>query len=276
MRIAAIVVAHNSAADLPRSLGCLSPLGLYRIVVADNASTDDGAEVARRHAAEVITLPNVGFGAAVNAAADAVPDADALLLLNPDCDIGPGSFARLVGALGDDQRLAAVGPVMRYPDGHYGISSGPEPSLTKEWLAALGVDRLVPRRLAAAAARSAWLRRRVRMLGYVAGPPASGVRVADWLSGFCMLMRASAFREVGGFDARFFLYFEDVDLCRRLRERGWTVATVAASVADHTESTSTKVVGKRRLYRTGMSVYFSKHGTRTQRLLARMLRTLPI
>jgi GT2 family glycosyltransferase len=276
MRVAAIVVAHNSAADLPRSLGCLSALGLHRVVVADNASTDGSAEVARRYTGHVLTLPNVGFGAAVNAAADAVPDVDAYLLLNPDCDIGPGSFARLVDALRGDERLAAAGPVMRYPNGRYGISSGPEPSMAKEWLAALRVDRLVPRRLAAAAARSPRLRRRVRLLGYAAAPPGSGVHEADWLSGFCVLVRATAYREVGGFDPRFFLYFEDVDLCRRLRERGWSVATVAASVADHTESTSTKAVGKRQLYRTGMSVYFSKHGTRTQRLLARVLRTLPI
>jgi N-acetylglucosaminyl-diphospho-decaprenol L-rhamnosyltransferase len=276
MRIAAIVVAHNSAADLPRSLGCLSPLGLHRVVVADNASTDDSAEVAGRYTRHVLALLNVGFGAAVNAAADAVPDVDAYLLLNPDCAIGPDSFARLVDALRADGRLAAVGPVMRYPDGRYGISSGPDPSMAKEWLAALRVDRLVPRRLAAAAARSSWLRRRVRLLGYVAAQPASGVHEADWLSGFCLLVRAVAFRDAGGFDPRFFLYFEDVDLCRRLRQRGWSVGTVAASVADHTESTATKVAGKTRLYRTGMSVYFSKHGTRTQRLLARVLRTLPI
>jgi GT2 family glycosyltransferase len=286
MRVAAIVVAHNSAADLPGSLGCLGPLGLHRVVVADNASTDDGAAVARHYGAHVLPLPNIGFGAAVNAVADAVPHVDAYLLLNPDGALDPGSFAGLVGALRDDDRLAAVGPVMRYPDGRFGISSGPEPSMAKEWLAALRVDRLVPRRLAAVAARSPWLRRRVGLLGYVAvepasaGPasagPASELRQADWLSGFCVLVRATAFREVGGFDPRFFLYFEDVDLCRRLRERGWSVATVAASVADHTESTSTKAVGKRRLYRAGMSVYFSKHGTRTQRLLAQVLRKLPI
>jgi GT2 family glycosyltransferase len=282
VRIAAIVVAHNSVADLPRSLGCLDRLGLDRVVVADNASTDGSAALARRCTRHVLALRNVGFGAAVNAAADEAPDADAYLLLNPDCVIEQASFDRLVDALRADERLAAVGPLMRYPDGRFGIASGPEPSMAKEWLAALRVDRLVPRRLAVAAARSPRLRRRFRLLGYVAaqpGPgPASGpdVRPADWLSGFCVLVRATAFREVGGFDPRFFLYFEDVDLCRRLRERGWAVATVGASVADHTESTSTRAVGKRRLYRTGMSVYFSKHGSRTQRLLARVLRTLPI
>jgi GT2 family glycosyltransferase len=276
MRITAIVVAHNSAADLPRSLGCLGPLGVDRIVVVDNASTDDGAAIARRYTPHVLTRPNVGFGAAVNAAAAAAPDADAFLLLNPDCDIDPADFARLRDALRTDPRLAAVGPVMRYPDGRFGISSGPEPSLAKEWLAALRVDHLVPRRLAIAAARAPRLRRWLPMLRYLDVEPATGVRVADWLSGFCLLVRATAFSQVGGFDPRFFLYFEDVDLCRRLREAGWVVATVATSVADHTESTSTAAVGKRRLYRAGMDVYFSKHGTRTQRLAARVLRKLPI
>ncbi len=275
MRVAAIVVAYNSAAELPESLGSLAALRLHRIVVADNSSTDGSADIARRYTQHVMTLPNVGFGAAINAATQSVTDADAYFLLNPDCRISPENFALLTEALAADPGTGLVAPLMRYPDGRYGVSSGSEPSMAKEWLAALRVDDLVPEGVKRRLSRSAFLRRRIRMLDYLAVEPAPEVRPVEWVSGFCMLVRAKAFHQVGGFDERFFLYFEDVDICKRLRVQGWGVSSVGASVADHKESTSTAAVGKNRLYRDGMSVYFSIHGTRVQRTLASALRKFP-
>jgi GT2 family glycosyltransferase len=233
-------------------------------------------EIARAYTPHVISLPNVGFGAAINAAADSAPDVDAYFLLNPDCHLTEEAFAELVDAFRDDPRLGAVAPLMRYPDGRYGVSSGSEPSMAKEWLAALRVDHLVPTRLKNSLSRSRWLRSRLRMLDYLDVEPTGRTRSVEWVSGFCMLVRAEAFRDVGGFDPRYFLYFEDVDICLRLRERGWQVASVGSSIAEHKESTSTATVGKKRLYRSGMVVYFTHHGTRGQRLLARALRRLPI
>lgn len=276
VKVAAIVVSYNSARDLPSSLGCLTALPLHRIVVVDNSSTDNSVEIARAYTPDVMTLPNVGFGAAINAAVASVPDADAYFLLNPDCQISADGFESLRQALRADARLGAVAPLMRYPDGRYGISSGPDPSMAKEWLAALRIDHLVPTNLKNYLARSTTIRSRFRMLEYVAGEPNGEVRAVAWVFGFCMLVRADAFRDVGGFDPRFFLYFEDVDICKRLRERGWQVASVGSSVAEHKESTSTSAVGKRGLYRSGMVVYFTQHGTRGQQLLARALRRFPL
>jgi N-acetylglucosaminyl-diphospho-decaprenol L-rhamnosyltransferase len=169
-----------------------------------------------------------------------------------------------------------VAPLMRYPDGEYGVSSGSDPSMAKEWLAALRVDELVPDGVKRSMARSAWLRSKVRMLDYVDVEPGPETREVDWVSGFCMLVRAPAFHQIGGFDPKFFLYFEDVDICKRLRDAGWGVASVGAAVAEHKESTSTASVGKTRLYRSGMTVYFDQHGTGRQRLLAKSLRKFPI
>lgn len=276
MRVAAVVVSYNSGAELPRSLGSLARLPLERVVVSDNASTDDSVEVARRYTEHVLQLSNDGFGAGNNAAVATVPDADAYLLINPDCAIGPEDYGRLVEALVADPKLGLVGPMMRYPDGRYGIASGSEPSMAKEWLAALKVDHAVPGGVKRALANSALLRSKIRMLDYVAVEPSPQTRPVDWVSGFCMLVRAEAFRAVKGFDAQFFLYFEDVDLCVRLRAAGWGVATVGSSVAEHQESTSTAAVGKNQLYRDGMDVYFNRHGTRVQRLLAKALRKSPI
>jgi N-acetylglucosaminyl-diphospho-decaprenol L-rhamnosyltransferase len=276
MRVAAIVVSYNSSRDLPESLGSLSALKLDRIVVIDNSSTDNSIEVAKQYTSYVTLMPNVGFGAAINAAAASVPDVDAYFLFNPDCHITEECFALLTDALRDDSRLGMVAPLMRYPDGSYGISSGSDPSMAKEWLAALQIDHLVPRRLKSYLARSTLMRKRFRMLDYLVVEPTPQTRAVDWVSGFCMLARADAFRDLGGFDPRFFLYFEDIDICKRLRDRGWGVASVGASVAEHKESTSTSTVGKKRLYRSGMVVYFSRHGTRVQQLLALALRKLPV
>ncbi len=275
MRVAAIVVAYNSAGDFPESLACLARLPLDRTLVVDNASTDGSATIATAYTPYVLPSANAGFGAAVNAAAES-HDADAFLLLNPDCQISAEDFALLAKALDDDPALGAVAPSMRYPDGRYGIAAGPEPSMAKEWLAALRVDQLVPMRVKRRLLRSAAMRSRVRMLDYLATEPTGQTRRVAWVSGYCMLLRATAFRQVGGFDPDYFLYFEDTDICRRLRNRGWDVGLVGTSVADHKESTSTSTVGKRALYRSGMVVYFTKHGTRRQRLLARALRRLPI
>ncbi|RLK23248.1 N-acetylglucosaminyl-diphospho-decaprenol L-rhamnosyltransferase [Micromonospora sp. M71_S20] len=276
MKIAAIIVSYNSARELPLSLGCLGALPVDDVVVVDNSSTDDSVEVAKSFGYPVVSLPNVGFGKAINAAAETLPDADAYFLLNPDCHIDPESFAHLVEALRADSKLGVVAPLMRYPDGRFGISAGPEPSIAKEWLAALKVDHLVPRRLKQHLARATPLRKKFKMLEYLDVEPTGQVRETAWVSGFCMLVRGEAFRSIGGFDPRFFLYFEDVDLCTQLRAGGWGVASVGTSVAEHKESTSTGAVGKNPLYRSGMYVYFAKHGTRGQRLLASALRRLPI
>ncbi|MET7818395.1 glycosyltransferase family 2 protein [Micromonospora zamorensis] len=276
MKIAAIIVSYNSARELPLSLGCLAALPVDHVVVVDNSSTDDSVEVAKSFGYQVISLPNVGFGKAINAAADTIPDADAYFLLNPDCHITAESFGPLMETLRADPKVGVAAPLMRYPDGRFGISSGPAPSMAKEWLAALKVDHLVPRGLKRYLATAAPLRKKFKMLEYLDAQPAAQVREADWVSGFCMLVRGDAFRSIGGFDPGFFLYFEDVDLCTRLLAGGWGVASVGMSVAEHKESSSTAAVGKSNLYRAGMYVYFTKHGTRGQQLLASALRRLPI
>jgi N-acetylglucosaminyl-diphospho-decaprenol L-rhamnosyltransferase len=276
MKVYGIVVSYNSAADLPMSLGSLERLPVSRTIVVDNSSTDASLQIASRYTSEVLSMPNVGFGKAINAAVAYAPDADAYLLLNPDCALTPEGYAPLCQALETDPGLGVVAPLMRYPDGRLGISSGPEASVAKEWLAALRVDHLVPRRLKSALLRSRLLRRRIPMLAYLDTGPSDPIREVAWVSGFCMLIRATAWRSVGGFDPDFFLYFEDVDLCKRLRRHNWTVASVGTSIADHRESTSTSAVGKNPLYRSGMVVYFNKHGKRVERLLAKALRRFPL
>lgn len=276
LKTIAIVVSYNSARDLPMSLGSLRELPIDEIVVVDNSSSDDSVQVAAQYTPHIIRSANVGFGKAINVAAAEFPDADAYLLLNPDAALAPDSYAELSRALTGDAKIGVVAPQMRYADGEPGISAGPDVSLAKEWVAALRLDHLVPGRVKRALAGSRLLRSRIPMLDYLDQGGSAAAADAAWVSGFCMLVRAGAFREVNGFDPAFFLYFEDVDFCKRLRGAGWRVVSVGTAWAKHRESTSTGAVGKNRLYRSGLITYCDKYGTAVDRFLARALRRLPL
>jgi GT2 family glycosyltransferase len=194
-----------------------------------------------------------------------------VLFVNPDCRVEPKAVDALVATLRSHSRFAAVVPAMRYPDGTFGIAGGVEPTVFKEWLAYLQVDKLIP------ASLRRWLARRSRfpviggLLGYADATPTFGLVETEWISGWCMLVRVSAFVQVGGFDENFFMYFEDADLCRRLRAAGFQVGIVGYVSAEHEESTAANRVGKGRLYACGMRVYFEKHGSWGTRLFCRAL-----
>jgi N-acetylglucosaminyl-diphospho-decaprenol L-rhamnosyltransferase len=127
-----------------------------------------------------------------------------LLLLNPDMSVPPGfldGVQALAARLAAEARVGIVGLQLRNGDGSRQLSAGPCPTLAGT-LARL----LLPR---------AW--RKYRWLG-----SGRGQEVA-WVTGCCLLVRRECFEQLGGFDRNFFLYYEDVDLCRRARELGWSV-----------------------------------------------------
>jgi N-acetylglucosaminyl-diphospho-decaprenol L-rhamnosyltransferase len=276
--VGVVLITFNSASVLRDSLLCVKALAPHQIVVVDNASEDDSARVAVNGGADVErSEQNLGFGRAVNCAVSRLEqDVDLILLLNPDCIISPQEFEKLVAALSHDPRLGAVSPSMRYPSGQFGIAGGAEPTVLKEWIGALGIDRLISERARHWLGRRRWKWIDRGMLSYLRTEPSGGTSRVAWVSGYCMLVRRSAFDSVGGFDGDFFLYFEDIDLCTRMRRAGWTVALVRDSVATHIESTSTRAVGKNRLYRQGMDMYFSKHGGKASRFWSGLLRSMPI
>jgi GT2 family glycosyltransferase len=213
-----VVVNYNSGDFLTRCLASLEPglQGLdWEATVVDNASTD-GSE---RHALAIperIRLMrierNAGFGTAVNRAA-ATSSRPLLLLLNPDAELVPGTVEALIAEFDRTPDCAVVGPRILNADGTLQGSARRDPS----WLTGLfgrstGLTRLFPN---SALARRAVIHPVLRD-GEVSMP-------ADWVSGACMLLRRATFDECGGFDQGYFLYWEDADLCRRLRRLGYDV-----------------------------------------------------
>jgi GT2 family glycosyltransferase len=151
---------------------------------------------------------NEGFATGVNLGAR-LTDAPFLLLLNPDCVADGQAIARMVQYAESRPDAAVIGPRILNADGSVQGSARRFPGITT-----------------AIAGRSSWLTRRFpkNPLSRRNLPALDGRTMpldVDWVSGACMLVRRAAFEQVRGMDERFFLYWEDADLCRRLAEKRW-------------------------------------------------------
>lgn len=199
--ITAIVVSHDSAEVLPACLSALAAEGVPAILV-DNASSDASAATAREQGAIVIANErNEGYGRANNrgVAAAATPF---VLIVNPDVEIKPGAVAALLEA------------AERYPDAALFAPRIVEPS---------GRIFLQPRSLLSPA--------HLNRSGAIVIP--EGDACLPFLSGACLLLRREIFLALGGFDPAIFLFYEDDDLCRRLRDAGHALVHVHAAEAGH-------------------------------------------
>jgi GT2 family glycosyltransferase len=217
--ITAVIVLYESGAVIDECLETLTTAAPRRGVDAwavDNASRDDGPARAARRLGEgrVLRLPeNRGFGAGVNAVLERF-ETPYLALVNPDLVLPPGSLDVLADALDAEPRTGLAAPRIRTRGGGPEPSAGHFPTLEREWAHALFLDRLAGRE-----------GRR-----FAPGP---GTRAVDWVSGACWLLRREAVLAVGPLDEDYFMYFEDVDYCRRLRTAGWDVRIVPEVEAVH-------------------------------------------
>jgi GT2 family glycosyltransferase len=217
--VSIVVVSYNDGADLPVSIGsALAQRGVsVEVVLADNASADDSADIGRRLGARVLALPgNVGFAAAMNAGIDATTGRY-VLALNPDCRLEPDFSAVLASRL--DARPdagSASGRLLRAqgPDLH------PGPILDSAGIFFTASGRHFDRG---------------------AGEPAAGRFLEEdeiaGASGAAGFYRRAALEEAkistGYFDSDFFLYREDADLAWRLSSLGWKCLYVPSAVAAH-------------------------------------------
>lgn len=271
--VVAVVVNYNAGAELRRALQSivdeLSDRSWEGIVV-DNASADGSGAIATEFGPQISLVrnaENVGFGKAVNQAA-AVSHAPMLLIMNPDCRLMSGSLARLESELVENAGCAVVGPRILNPDGsNQGSARGDPDMMTGLFGRASRFRRWLP-----------WLpvSRRNVVPDDHAGP-ADGSVAVDWVSGACMLVRRDAFERAAGFDERYFLYWEDADLCRRLRGLGYHVRHVPGAVAVHRVGHSSRGVrlSALRAFHESAYLYYTTHlapGARhPKRLLARAL-----
>ena len=270
--VTAILVNYNAGNELTvalRSIQSDCAQVEWEAVVVDNASSDNSAAIVETFPrATLIRNPaNVGFGRAVNQAA-AVATAPRLLLVNPDCRLVSGAISTLRSVLDAEPSCAVVGPRIFDPDGTVQGSARGDPDMLTGLFGRTGALRVLLPFLPVA--------RRNVVVEDAVRTGASSV-VVDWLSGACMLIRRDAFTAAGGFDERFFLYWEDADLCRRLRNRGFQVRYVPGASAVHQVGRSSQTARRSsiRAFHASAYLYYATHvapgALNPRRLLARAL-----
>ncbi|OBI72198.1 glycosyltransferase family 2 protein [Mycobacterium sp. E740] len=228
-----VTVTYSSGPHLDRFLASLSHATdrPVTVVMADNGSTDGAPEEALErypNARLLRTGGNLGYGSAVNrAVAEYVKDSncsDYFVVANPDVQWGPGSIDLLLEAAARWPRAGALGPLIRDPDGSVYPSARHQPSLVRGGMHAV-VGPLWK--------SNPWTAE------YRQERQEPSERPVGWLSGSCLLLRRSAFDEVRGFDERYFMYMEDVDLGDRLARAGWQNVYVPAAEILHDKGHAT-------------------------------------
>jgi N-acetylglucosaminyl-diphospho-decaprenol L-rhamnosyltransferase len=251
VELAVVIVNFNAGDHLLRSVSsALESAGeaSLDVVIVDNASSDGSAERAARTFPSVRLVSNAfnrGFAAAANQgiAATAAPY---VFLLNPDAEVSAGTLGGLVKLAEEHPRVGALGVLVRAPDGSIYPSARTVPGLAvglgHAFLGLVKPDN----RYSRAYTMADWDRR--------------SERDVEWVSGAAMLLRRAALEEVGPFDEGYFMYVEDVDLCTRLRRRGWAVRFTPELEVAHEGGVST--ARSRRMFfehARSASRYFARH-----------------
>jgi N-acetylglucosaminyl-diphospho-decaprenol L-rhamnosyltransferase len=231
-----ITVTYSPGPHLNRFLASLSHATdrPVTVIMADNGSTDGAPEEAVErypNARLVRTGANVGYGTAVNRAVEeylkgsgADSYSDFFIVANPDVQWGPRCIDIMLEAAARWPRAGALGPLIRDPDGTVYPSARHQPSLIRGGMHAV-VGPL-------------W-RSNPWTASYRQDRQAPSERAVGWLSGSCLLLRRAAFEEVSGFDERYFMYMEDVDLGDRLERAGWQNVYVPAAEILHDKGHAT-------------------------------------
>jgi N-acetylglucosaminyl-diphospho-decaprenol L-rhamnosyltransferase len=250
MAVGLVLVTYGSGEDLPPFLETLKaavePLAVD-VVAVDNASTDNSVDVMEGFAARVIrNETNLGLTRAINQGAAELGDCEWLLVANPDTRLSPGSVATLVRTAHSDDRIGVVGPRVSRLDG------SPYPTGRRFPSFAVGAAHalLGPVWPGNPATRS-----------YLGSIP-NRVADVDWISGCCMLFRRAAFDAVGGFDERYFMYFEEMKIALDLHRAGWRVVLDPDVEIRHREGGSTRHAPLRKVvnhHRSALRFYVDFH-----------------
>lgn len=258
-RLTILIVGYRAYAELDR---CLASLARYEpatpVVLVDHDADEAIGRPLAGHYPNVTYAPearNRGFAGGVNAAARLAAPGSHLLVLNPDCALTGPVSATLLETLDAQRDAGVVGGVLHEASGALQPSARRFPDLTT-----------------AIAGRTAWLSRHLPgnplSRRNLAARPLAATKV-DWVTGAFALIRREAFDALGGFDAGFFLYWEDADFCRRARQAGWSTLYVPTAAVEHATARSSRFVPVRSLWAFHRSAwrYYWKHGSWLERAL---------
>jgi len=264
-----VIVNWNSGAQLRECLQSFAAVAdddvAARVTVIDNASTDGSSEglEASMPLAVVRNADNRGFGAACNQGA-AGSEADFLLFLNPDTRLMPGSFAEPVRYLRahENERVGIVGIQLVDADGRVARNTARAPTAWSMVGNSVGFDRLAPRLFPP---------------HFVTEWAHDQTRTVDQVMGAFFLVRRSVFEALGGFDERFFVYYEDLDFSLRARAQGWRSVYLATAQAFHRgQGTTEGATARRTFYFCRSRILYARKHFSTMGALAVALATLAL
>jgi N-acetylglucosaminyl-diphospho-decaprenol L-rhamnosyltransferase len=262
-----IVIVNWNAGALLRScvaaLEASSIASRLHVIVVDNASTDgsvDGLAVAASSLSVIRNAENRGFAAACNQGA-AAGRAPLLLFLNPDVRVAPDAIAQALDFLAEPAQTATgiVGIRLLDRQGRTSQTCARRPTVAAMLLRTLFLDRIVPHAVPP---------------HFITEWDHLDTRAVDQVMGAFLMIRRDLFGRAGGFDQRFFVYYEDLDLCLRASDDGHAVVHFAAPTAVHDGGGTTNPVKDRRLfYETANRVRFMHkwHGMAAAGALAALI-----
>jgi GT2 family glycosyltransferase len=229
-----------SASSVPR----------IEVIVVDNASTDGSAEMVRAEFPTVRLVANDenrGFTAASNQGL-AISRGRCLVLLNPDTEVVGDALATMLHHLDSNPEIGALGPQLRYPDGSRQSSRRRFPTFATALVESTVVQEW-------------WSDHGVLRRYYMADTPDDAIQPVDWVVGACLLVRRQVYEQVGELDEGFFMYSEEMDWCKRIKDAGWEVVYLpTATVIHHEGKSSEQVVPSRHIHFQSSKVrYFRKH-----------------
>lgn len=246
-----VIVNWNAGGQLAACLASLAACddaAALRVVVVDNASTDGSAEGLERPDLAVTVLrnaDNLGFARACNQGAS-LGRADAILFLNPDTEVSRTGLGEARAVLEADPRTGLVGARLVDASGATQRTCARTPTGRSLLAHTLFLDRVLPGRVASHF-RLDW--------------DHAETRPVDAVMGAFLMIRRPLFTRLDGFDERFFVYWEDADLCTRAGQAGFAVCHAARAVIRHRGQGTTEAVKDRRLFYflRAQALYAGKH-----------------
>lgn len=243
--VSVIIVTWNSEREIS---GCLSSLeNDLEVIVVDNCSQDRTKEIIRENFPKVKFLENpsnLGFAKANNRGVRAAKG-KYILLLNPDTVVREGSIEKMSRFMDTHPDVGVIGPRLLNPGGSVQPSCREFPSYKNILFELTGIPRIFPN-------LSLW------RMGYFNH---NTLREVDQPMGACLLIRREVLKEVGGFDESFPIFMNDVDLCYRIKRRGWKVLFFPEAEVFHLKGKSTQRLKARKIITAHRSLYhyFKKH-----------------
>jgi len=245
-KVSAIVLNYKTSNDTIKCVEALLKQTIapdLEIIVVDNHSEDGSLEKLRQllgpdKPVQILhTTKNLGYGKGNNFGAERARG-EFILIINPDNILEPDGLMKMVKYLKENPDVGIIGPKLIFPNGTIRDSYRTFPT---------PIDLIIKRTFL----RNIFKKRMCRYLQWDKDP--NEVRDTDWLVGACLFIKRNLYEELGGFDKRFFLFFEDIDICRRCWKLGKQVVYLPKASANDNE---------RRLSAGGFFSFFTKRNTR--------------